>query len=273
MAHKIEGTSKRPPPRKASSAAIGVRSTVLPMRAATKRVRHISAPQAPISRSPPRPTAGSFTSLYNFFTLALRKLPFPQLCGLQTIKSPAITHEGYQFVSSAYSNHVCHGHVLGRAAGGTVCDLFCAITPKDTFLILIRRTLTAVTVALSVPVHMNLISAYYVAWITDHVFTWRSLPEVWRFVSPFFITGPKFGLLMDPYFLWTYASQLELEATRFSQPGDFFTYITFVCSVIMVSRVHLLRHVDAHFSFTQSFSFATPTSLTALPVYLSCDGS
>lgn len=93
---------------------------------------------------------------------------------------------------------------------------------------------------------MELISAYYVAWITDHVFTWRALPEVWRFVTPFFITGPKFGLLMDPYFLWTYASQLELEATRFSQPGDFFTYITFVCSVIMVSDVPLLRSINAH---------------------------
>ena len=141
-------------------------------------------------------------------------------------------------------------------------------TSRHTFLILIRRTITAITVALSVPVHMELISAYYVAWITDHVFTWRALPEVWRFVTPFFITGPKFGLLMDPYFLWTYASQLELEASRFSQPGDFFTYITFVCSVIMVSDVPLQRSINAH-TFFSCLSFATPTSLTALPAHLS----
>jgi hypothetical protein len=82
---------------------------------------------------------------------------------------------------------------------------------------------------------MGLVNAYYVAFIYEKVVTLRALPEIWRLVSPFFITGPKFGLLMDPYFLWTYASQLELEATRFSQPGDFFTYITFVCSVILVS--------------------------------------
>ena len=82
---------------------------------------------------------------------------------------------------------------------------------------------------------MSLVNAYYVAFIYEKVVTLRALPEIWRLVSPFFITGPKFGLLMDPYFLWTYASQLELEATRFSQPGDFFTYITFVCSVILVS--------------------------------------
>jgi Derlin-2/3 len=120
---------------------------------------------------------------------------------------------------------------------------------------------------------MNLINAYYVAWITDHVFTWTSLPEVWRFISPFFITGPQFGLLMDPYFLWTYSSQLELEATRFSQPGDFFTYITFVCSVIVVSCGNLSQHIDMHRLLPIFLSFGTPTSLTARPVYLSCDGS
>jgi len=116
---------------------------------------------------------------------------------------------------------------------------------------------------------MELISAYYVAWITDYVFTWRALPQVWRFVTPFFITGPKFGLLMDPYFLWTYASQLELEATRFSQPGDFFTYITFVCSVIMVSDVPLLCHIHAHnfFSFF-TLSFSSLHSPPLLPFQL-----
>lgn len=154
---------------------------------------------------------------------------------------------------SACSNHVRHGHVLGRAAGCSVCDLFCDTIPKTILLILICRTLTAITVALSVPVHMHLIEAYYVAWITSYVFTWRSLPQIWRLVSPFFITGPQFGLLMDPYFLWTYASQLELEATRFSQPGDFFTYVTFVCSVILVSREHLLRLIKGHLLLLHTF--------------------
>lgn len=118
---------------------------------------------------------------------------------------------------------------------------------------------------------MELISAYYVAWITDYVFTWRTLPQVWRFVTPFFITGPKFGLLMDPYFLWTYASQLELEASRFSQPGDFFTYITFVCSVIMVSDVPLLRSVDGAqflFLFTLPFSLLHPPPLLPFQLIL-----
>lgn len=88
---------------------------------------------------------------------------------------------------------------------------------------------------------MNFISPYYVAFLSYKLFTYRALPEVWRLVTPFFITGPSFGLLMDPYFLYTYASQLETGAIRFSQPGDFFTYIAFVCSVILVSRVYYPR--------------------------------
>lgn len=120
---------------------------------------------------------------------------------------------------------------------------------------------------------MALINSYYVAFIYEKVVTLRALPEIWRLVTPFFITGPQFGLLMDPYFLWTYASQLELEATRFSSPGDFFTYITFVCSVILVSFAHFPPlQARCSISFTFSF-FITATSLTALPAHLSCDGS
>jgi len=156
----------------------------------------------------------------------------------------------------AISHHVRHGHVLGRAASGSVYQLLHAATTKDTLLILICRTLTAITVALSVPVHMGLINAYYVAFIYEKVVTLRALPEIWRLVSPFFITGPKFGLLMDPYFLWTYSSQLELEASRFSQPGDFFTYIIFVCSVILVSLAHFpLFQARRSFLFAHTFFF------------------
>lgn len=35
--------------------------------------------------------------------------------------------------------------------------------------------------------------------------------------------------------MYTFASSLETESPRFQQPGDFFTYLVFVCAVIMVS--------------------------------------
>jgi hypothetical protein len=35
--------------------------------------------------------------------------------------------------------------------------------------------------------------------------------------------------------VWTYGTGLELNSPRFSQPGDFFTYVIFVALVILVS--------------------------------------
>jgi hypothetical protein len=34
---------------------------------------------------------------------------------------------------------------------------------------------------------------------------------------------------------YTYASGLELNSPRFSQPGDFFTYVVFVATTLLVS--------------------------------------
>jgi len=52
---------------------------------------------------------------------------------------------------------------------------------------------------------------------------------------------------MDPYFLFTYASQLETGSPRFTQPGDFFFYVLFVCSVIL--------GLNSAFSFFGGYTF------------------
>ncbi|TKA31590.1 hypothetical protein B0A54_15723 [Friedmanniomyces endolithicus] len=72
---------------------------------------------------------------------------------------------------------------------------------------------------------MGLVNPYYVVFLREKLFTFTSVPQIWRLVTPFILTGPKLGLLLDPYFLYTYGSQLELEASRFTQPGDFFMYL------------------------------------------------
>lgn len=82
---------------------------------------------------------------------------------------------------------------------------------------------------------MGFISPYYVYWINENVLTLRAVPEVWRLVTPFILTGPKLGMIFDPYFLYTYGSALETGAPRFSGPGDFLVYIFFLCVVILVS--------------------------------------
>jgi len=82
---------------------------------------------------------------------------------------------------------------------------------------------------------MGFISPYYVVFLRQRVFTFSTVPEIWRLVTPFLLTGPKLGLILDPYFLYTYGSQLETEAARFTQPGDFFMYIVYVAVIILVS--------------------------------------
>jgi hypothetical protein len=90
---------------------------------------------------------------------------------------------------------------------------------------------------------------FYVPWIFK-----LPIPEVWRFVTPFLLTGGGFSFVFDLYFsgltqtvyflqncsnilclVWTYGTGLELNSPRFSQPGDFFTYVAFVALVILVS--------------------------------------
>lgn len=96
----------------------------------------------------------------------------------------------------------------------------------------VARTLTAGALVISVLVHGGFLSAYHFIWYLPLVFK-LPVPGVWRFVTSFLISGPQLAVLLDPYFLFTYASQLETGSPRFTQPGDFFFYIVFVCSVIL----------------------------------------
>ncbi|KIW09537.1 uncharacterized protein PV09_00410 [Verruconis gallopava] len=98
----------------------------------------------------------------------------------------------------------------------------------------VTRTLVAATVGTSILVHGGMLSPVYVAFFSPLVFTTREFPQIWRLVSSFLVTGPKFGLLMDPYFLYTYASGLEIGSPRFSEPGSFFVYNVFVMAFILV---------------------------------------
>jgi hypothetical protein len=60
---------------------------------------------------------------------------------------------------------------------------------------------------------------------------------------------------------WTYGTGLELNSPRFSQPGDFFTYVIFVALVILVSPSTSLT-LCLIFYCTYSFH---PTHLEYLP--------
>ena len=67
--------------------------------------------------------------------------------------------------------------------------------------------------------------------------------------------------------VWTYSSALETQSPRFSQPGDYFTYLLFVASVILVgippSFSSLLYFASIHHTFCPSLyvRLASPSSL------------
>lgn len=83
--------------------------------------------------------------------------------------------------------------------------------------------------------YSQMISLYKYIFATQFVFTTKIVPQIWRVFTAFLITKPKFAILLDPYFLYQYGSQLERESSRFAQPGDFLVYTMFVGSVIVVS--------------------------------------
>ena len=76
---------------------------------------------------------------------------------------------------------------------------------------------------------------YSLIWFHPSVAIFKLPPQIWRFPTSFLLTGPKFAFIFDLYFTWLYSNALELNSPRFSRPGDYFTFITFVGTIIMVS--------------------------------------
>ncbi|KAG9658270.1 hypothetical protein KCU95_g19937, partial [Aureobasidium melanogenum] len=109
----------------------------------------------------------------------------------------------------------------------SLADAFWAAPP-------IARTLTAATLVLSINFWiLPIINRNYFIFFPGEVFKlW--VPQVWRLVTAFLITGPKLSLILDPYFLFTYCKALEVDSGRFSQPGDLFVALVFICSVILL---------------------------------------
>lgn len=126
---------------------------------------------------------------------------------------------------------------------------------------LICRTLVVGSFVTSIGVYSNLIPAYPLVFLPYKIFAFP--PQIWRLVTAFFITGPRTGIIFDPYFLYQYGSQLELSSSRFTEPGSFLTYIAFNGLVISVSPVSWLC---AHCSLRRLFLFQP--RISARPVSL-----
>jgi hypothetical protein len=108
-------------------------------------------------------------------------------------------------------------------------------TRSEPTLTTLCRTITALAVVVSAAGYGGIISLGQYIFASQFVFTAKMFPQLWRIFTAFLITKPKFAILLDPYFLYQYGSAIERESSRFSQPGDFFTYTMFVGSLIVVS--------------------------------------
>ena len=132
---------------------------------------------------------------------------------LATRSTPSVDHTS--FFHTTDSNHTM--------------EVFWAAPP-------VTRTLVAAAVITSLSAWgIGIPSIYRLVFVSSHIFTIKKLPELWRLFTPFLITGPQFGLLLDPYFLWTYGKALETESSRFKEPGSYAVFLAFAGVTILVS--------------------------------------
>lgn len=118
--------------------------------------------------------------------------------------------------------------------------------------------------------YSGILNPYYVVFIRRFVLK-LPVPQLWRLITPFFLTGPKLGIVLDPYFIYTYGSVLETESSRFSQPGDFLVYLLFIAGVVLVSPrslSRLLSQIPYSFSYVPLL-LCRNLEISARPVYSS----
>ncbi|TPX09674.1 uncharacterized protein E0L32_009147 [Thyridium curvatum] len=95
----------------------------------------------------------------------------------------------------------------------------------------LARTLALGVFVSSVGVYTGLLSG---SWFYHHYMLLFTVPpHLWRPVANFLISGPKLGVILDPYFLYSYLSQMEMSNPRFPRREDCVWYLIFVCSLIL----------------------------------------
>ncbi|EAT83242.2 hypothetical protein SNOG_09050 [Parastagonospora nodorum SN15] len=127
-------------------------------------------------------------------------------------------------------------------------DVFWTLPP-------VSRTITALAVSVSALGYGGIISLSNYVFFKPFVFTTKIVPQLWRPLTAFLITKPKFGILMDPYFCYQYGSGLERESARFTQPGDFAVYTAFCASFIIATAGGFLNSYTFLPALTQSYAY------------------
>jgi Derlin-2/3 len=73
------------------------------------------------------------------------------------------------------------------------------LEPSTARMLTLNRTIVAAMAIESILVHSGLVSGFYVIFMTDFIFKFP-LPELWRILTAFLLTGGGFSFVFDLYF-------------------------------------------------------------------------
>ncbi|KAH6626078.1 Der1-like family-domain-containing protein [Chaetomium sp. MPI-SDFR-AT-0129] len=93
------------------------------------------------------------------------------------------------------------------------------------------RNLATLIVVTSIAAHFGFVSYGWLYFGEDRLL--RFPPEIWRFATNFFLSGPKLGIILDPYFTYQYLKQLETANPKFSRKEDLVWYLMTVGGMII----------------------------------------
>ncbi|OAA61716.1 centromere/microtubule-binding protein cbf5 [Niveomyces insectorum RCEF 264] len=96
----------------------------------------------------------------------------------------------------------------------------------------VSRGLATAIFVTSLGVYGGLVPAEWLYFHQQLIF--RIPPQIWRFATSYLVTQPKLSILLDPYFVYSYASQLEIASPRFPRREDFVWYLAFASTVIIL---------------------------------------
>jgi hypothetical protein len=95
------------------------------------------------------------------------------------------------------------------------------------------RTLTTAIVVTSIGCHFGILP--YTWFYFSPYRLLRIPPEIWRPFTAYFLSTPKLGIILDPYFVYQYMTQLEMASTKFPRKADLLWYLLTVGTFIIVS--------------------------------------
>lgn len=104
-----------------------------------------------------------------------------------------------------------------------------------------RRTFATCVLATSIACYLGFMPFGWVYF--DYTKLFSLPPHIWRLVTSFFLTEPQLGVIMDTYFVFQYASQLETAHPKFGRKEDFLWYLVFCGTVIIVRYPGPQTHV------------------------------